>query len=126
MLHAGYCPAGQMPVAIENGFGGVIFHEACGHALESSSVAKGHSVFAGKLGQQIASPLVTAVDDGTLPGCWGSINIDDEGRPPSEIFSLKRESLKAILSTAWAAGGWDSPPPAAAGGKATALPQPLE
>ena len=54
MAGAGYCPAGVMPVAIENGFGGVIFHEACGHSLEASSVAYGQSVFAGKLGQQIA------------------------------------------------------------------------
>ena len=52
MLHAGYCPAGRMTVAIENGFGGVIFHEACGHSLEATSVAKGRSQFAGKLGQQ--------------------------------------------------------------------------
>ena len=81
MAGAGYCPAGVMPVAIANGFGGVIFHEACGHGLEASSVAYGQSVFAGKLGQQIANPKVTAIDDGTIPGAWGSINIDDEGTP---------------------------------------------
>ena len=65
MLHAGYCPAGKMTVAIENGFGGVIFHEACGHSLEATSVAMGKSQFVGKLGQQIANPKVTAIDDGT-------------------------------------------------------------
>ena len=59
------CPAGVMPVAIGNGFGGVIFHEACGHGLEATSVAFGTSEFCGKLGQQIASPCVTAMDDGT-------------------------------------------------------------
>lgn len=79
MLHAKNCPAGKMPVAIDNGFGGVIFHEACGHSLEATSVAKGNSVFSGKLGEQIASSKVTAIDDGTLANHWGSSNIDDEG-----------------------------------------------
>lgn len=81
VLHAPYCPARKMTVAIENGFGGVIFHEACGHSLEAEAVAKGLSVFADKKGQQIASKKVTAIDDGTLPNYWGSINIDDEGTP---------------------------------------------
>lgn len=71
MLHAGYINAGVMPVAIENGFGGVIFHEACGHSLEASGVALGQSQFCGKLGQQIANPKVTAIDDGTIPNAWG-------------------------------------------------------
>ena len=78
MLHARNCPAGRMTVAIENGFGGVIFHEACGHSLEATAVAKGNSVFAGKLGQKIASDKVTAIDDGREAGQWGSLNIDDE------------------------------------------------
>ena len=67
MAGAGYCPAGVMPVAIDNGFGGVIFHEACGHSLEASSVAYGQSQFVGKLGQKIANEKVTAIDDGTIP-----------------------------------------------------------
>ena len=70
MLHAKNCPAGRMTVAIDNGFGGVIFHEACGHSLEATAVAKGNSVFTGKLGQQIASTKVTAIDDGTIPNAW--------------------------------------------------------
>ena len=68
MLHADYCPAGRMPVAIDNGFGGVIFHEACGHSLEAQAVSRGMSEFAGKLGQRVASEKVTAIDDGTIPG----------------------------------------------------------
>jgi len=65
-LHAPACPAGVMPVIIDKGFGGVIFHEACGHSLEATSVAFGMSEFCGKLGQPIAAPCVTAIDDGTL------------------------------------------------------------
>lgn len=79
LLEAKDCPSGKMPVIIDNGFGGVIFHEACGHAMEATSVSKNQSVFANKLGQQIASSKVTAIDDGTIPNGWGSENIDDEG-----------------------------------------------
>ena len=97
MAGAGYCPAGVMPVAIENGFGGVIFHEACGHSLEASSVAYGRSQFAGKLGQKIASEKVTAIDDGTIPNAWGSINIDDEGTPAQKNVLIEKGVLKAYL-----------------------------
>ncbi len=97
MAGAGYCPAGVMPVAIENGFGGVIFHEACGHGLEASSVAYGQSVFAGKLGQQIANPKVTAIDDGTIPNAWGSINIDDEGTPAQRNVLIEKGILKSYM-----------------------------
>ncbi len=81
MLHAPLCPAGIMPVVIDNGFGGVIFHEACGHSLEATSVSIGVSEFAGKLGTKIASDKVTAIDDGTIPNAWGSLHVDDEGTP---------------------------------------------
>ncbi len=97
MAGAGYCPAGVMPVAIANGFGGVIFHEACGHGLEASSVAYGQSVFAGKLGQQIANPKVTAIDDGTIPNAWGSINIDDEGTPSQRNVLIENGILKSYM-----------------------------
>ena len=97
MAGAGYCPAGVMPVAIDNGFGGVIFHEACGHGLEASSVAYGQSVFAGKLGQQIANPKVTAIDDGTIPNAWGSINIDDEGTPAQKNVLIENGILKSYM-----------------------------
>lgn len=97
MLHAGYINAGVMPVAIENGFGGVIFHEACGHSLEASGVALGQSQFCGKLGQQIANPKVTAIDDGTIPNGWGSMNIDDEGTPAQRKVLIDKGILKTYM-----------------------------
>ena len=97
MAGAGYCPAGVMPVAIDNGFGGVIFHEACGHSLEASSVAYGRSQFAGKLGEMIANEKVTAIDDGTIPGAWGSINIDDEGTPAHKNVLIEKGVLKSYM-----------------------------
>ena len=97
MAGAGYCPAGVMPVAIENGFGGVIFHEACGHSLEASSVAYGQSQFVGKLGQKIANEKVTAIDDGTIPNAWGSINIDDEGTPAQKNVLIENGVLKSYM-----------------------------
>ena len=97
MAGAGYCPAGVMPVAIGNGFGGVIFHEACGHSLEASSVAYGQSQFTGKLGQQIANTKVTAIDDGTIPNAWGSINIDDEGTPAQKNVLIENGILKSYM-----------------------------
>ena len=97
MAGAGYCPAGVMPVAIESGFGGVIFHEACGHGLEATSVAYGQSVFAGKLGQKIANEKVTAIDDGTIPNSWGSINIDDEGTPAQKNVLIENGILKSYM-----------------------------
>ncbi|GHU72906.1 regulatory protease [Clostridia bacterium] len=97
MLHARQCPAGVMPVVIDNGFGGVIFHEACGHSLEATSVARGLSEFAGKIGQKIAADCVTAIDDGTMPGEWGSINIDDEGTPTNRLVLIENGILKNYM-----------------------------
>ncbi len=97
MAGAGYCPAGVMPVAIDNGFGGVIFHEACGHSLEASAVAYGRSQFVGKLGEVIASPKVTAIDDGTIPNAWGSMNIDDEGTPARKNVLIEKGVLKSYM-----------------------------
>ena len=97
MLKADPCPAGKMPVAIENGFGGVIFHEACGHSLEATSVARGQSVFCGKMGQKIASDILTAIDDATIPNAWGSSNIDDEGHPGQKNVLIENGVLKSYL-----------------------------
>ncbi|MCE5172242.1 TldD/PmbA family protein [Paenibacillus profundus] len=97
MVNAKYAPSGKLPVIIDNGFGGVIFHEACGHGLEATSVAKKASVFADKLGEQVASPLVTAIDDGTIPNAWGSLNIDDEGAPTQRNVLIENGILKSYL-----------------------------
>jgi len=93
MLHAPVCPAGVMPVVIDNGFGGVIFHEACGHSLEATSVAHGLSEFSGKLGEMIAAPCVTAIDDGTIINRWGSLHVDDEGTPTTNLTLIKDGKL---------------------------------
>ena len=97
MLHAPQCPAGVMPVVIDNGFGGVIFHEACGHSLEATSVAVGSSEMCGKLGQMVAAPCVTAIDDGTIPNEWGSLNIDDEGTPTTKLVLIENGILKNYM-----------------------------
>lgn len=97
MVNADYAPAGRYPVIIDNGFGGVIFHEACGHSLEATSVAKGLSEFSGKLGQKIASDVVTAVDDGTIPNAWGSQNIDDEGIKTRKNVLIEKGVLKGYM-----------------------------
>lgn len=96
-LTAKPCPSGRMPVIIGNGFGGVIFHEACGHLLETTSVAKKASVFHDQMGEMIASSVVNAVDDGTMANQWGSINIDDEGMPTQRTQLIKDGKLTNFL-----------------------------
>lgn len=88
-LDAKECPQGKFTVVITNGWGGVLFHEACGHSLEAAATAKHLSVFSDSIGEQIASPLVTAYDDGTIPNEWGSNNIDSEGVPTQKNLLIK-------------------------------------
>lgn len=97
MLKADDCPSGKMPVIMDNGFGGVIFHEACGHGLEAAAISKNASVFCNKLGEKIASDKLTAIDDGTIPGEWGSINIDDEGNKSRKNILIENGILKSYM-----------------------------
>ena len=89
LLSAKECPSGRFPVVIANGWGGVLFHESCGHALEASATSKHLSVFSDCIGKQIASPLVSAYDDGTIPNAWGSNNVDSEGHPTQKNMLIK-------------------------------------
>jgi TldD protein len=79
MLSAEASPAGIMDVVMQNGWGGVLVHEAVGHPLEADNIAKGIGAFTGKVGKKVASDLFTMVDDGTIPNFRGTINFDDEG-----------------------------------------------
>lgn len=97
MLDSEYPKSGKYPVVIDNAFGGVIFHEACGHALEATSVADNASVFCNKLGEKIASDVVTAIDDGTIKNAWGSYNIDDEGNEAQRTVLIENGILKSYL-----------------------------
>lgn len=96
-LKADYAPAGEMPVVIDNAFGGVIFHEACGHGLETTSVAKNASVFCDKLNQRLAQDCVTAIDDGTIAQAYGSLAIDDEGLPTQKTVLIENGILKSYI-----------------------------
>jgi TldD protein len=96
-LEAVDAPAGQMPVVLGPGWPGVLLHEAVGHGLEGDFNRKGTSTFSGRLGEQVASPLCTVVDDGTLEGRRGSLNIDDEGTDTGYNVLIEKGVLKGYM-----------------------------
>jgi TldD protein len=98
MLRAEYVDAGQMPVVLANRFGGVIFHEACGHLLETTQIERGTTPFADQVGSLIAHPSVTAVDEGLSGGSFGSLSMDDEGMEPQRTVLIKDGVLQRFIS----------------------------
>lgn len=91
------CPSGKIPVLLRSGSGGIIFHEACGHNLEASKIVSNSSVFYDKIGESVASENVTLIDDGTLTGCCGTMNIDDEGEKTRQNILIEKGILKSYL-----------------------------
>ena len=98
MAAAGYIDGGKMPVILGNGFGGVIFHEACGHPLETEAIRKNASPFCEKIGNHVGQSILTAIDDGTIANKWGSCNVDDEGTPTQKTVLIENGILNNYLS----------------------------
>jgi TldD protein len=98
MLAAQDCPAGIMDVLIQNGWGGVLVHEAVGHPLEADNIAKKIGAFTGKLGQKVASDVFTMVDDGTLPNFRGTTNFDDEGTAQKRNVLIRNGRLEKYMT----------------------------
>lgn len=96
-LEADPAPAGMMPVVLGPGWPGVLLHEAIGHGLEGDFNRKGSSAFSGRIGERVASPLCTVVDDGTIMGRRGSLNVDDEGTPTQCTTLIENGILKGYL-----------------------------
>jgi TldD protein len=97
MLDAVPAPAGETAVVLAPGMGGVLFHEAVGHPLEADIVDKEASVYRGRIGETLASPLVTGVDDATIPNGWGSYGYDDEGSPSQRTVLFDQGVLQGLL-----------------------------
>jgi TldD protein len=97
MLDSIPAPAGEMTVVLGPGCGGVLFHEACGHPLESDLVEKEASVYRGRMGERLASPIVTGVDDATIPNGWGSFSFDDEGSPAQRTVLFEGGELRGWM-----------------------------
>ncbi|MGE5420534.1 MAG: TldD/PmbA family protein [Chloroflexota bacterium] len=98
MLEAEDAPAGIMDVVMQNGWGGVLVHEAVGHPLEADNIAKGIGAFTGKMGKKVASDVFTMVDDGTLPNFRGTINYDDEGTPAKRNVLIEKGVLNGFMN----------------------------
>lgn len=103
-LEAVDAPAGTLPVVLGPGWPGILLHEAIGHGLEGDFNRKGTSAFSGMVGQQVASPLCTVVDDGTLSGRRGSLNVDDEGTPAQNTVLIENGILKGYMQDRMNAG----------------------
>ena len=99
-LSARPAPSGEVPLVLAGGSGGILFHEACGHGLEADHIEKEASVFVGRVGEQVASPFVTLVDDGTVSPEWGSFVIDDEGHQAKRNVLIEKGILTDYM--------WDS------------------
>src|SRR5262245_53298590 len=111
LLRARPAPSGRLPVVLKRGAGGVLFHEACGHGLEADLVRRDASVFRNRIGEAVASPLVTLVDDGAYAHEWGTFAIDDEGSPASRNVLIENGVLNDYL--------WDGVRARAAGRSST-------
>ncbi|MBI5701674.1 TldD/PmbA family protein [Candidatus Saganbacteria bacterium] len=98
MLDAPHAPSGKMMAVLSSEAGGTLIHEACGHSLEADFIMKGTSIFNGKLGKFVASPLITVIDDTTLPQKFGSAAFDDEGTPAQKTILIENGILKGFLS----------------------------
>lgn len=103
MLSARKAPAGVMPVILSGEAGGTMIHEAVGHGLEADHAEEGLSVYSGRLGEKVASPLITVIDDPTLPHLYGSYELDDEGLPAERVVLIERGILKNFLYDRFAA-----------------------
>jgi TldD protein len=97
LLDAVDAPTGRLPVVVGNGFGGVLLHEAVGHGLEADAVQKDASIYAGRIGEQVAPGFVTAYDDGSRPNAWGSEGVDDEGTPTGRTTVIEEGRLTSYL-----------------------------
>lgn len=109
MLDARDAPAGTMDVVMENGFGGVLIHEAVGHPLEADNIARGIGAFTGKMGQKVATDVFTMVDDGTLPNFRGTINFDDEGTQAQRNVLIDKGVLQGYMTDILSARQLDLP-----------------
>lgn len=98
MLAAQDAPAGIMDVVMQNGWGGVLVHEAVGHPLEADNIAKGIGTFTGKIGMKVANECFTMVDDGTIPNARGTINFDDEGTQAQRNVLIEKGILKGFMT----------------------------